>query len=174
VIVWLRGSVLVFLVAPWFVCSRVLVVVVVAVGEQDAAVGDGQFVTAVNTARNQNNANTDSGSPKALAHATKRSDGAVVVAVSAGMMSSVVVPKLSAATRTAAAAATTAPSTATTTTAAPATAAATKRGAAPKRDRSLGGLSERFVQIFLLGVRACSCGGVCWHVVCGPAAGSVG
>ena len=170
-IVWLRGSVLGFLIAPWFVCSRVLVVVV-AVGEQDAAVGDGQFVTAVNTARNQNNANTDSGSPKALAHATKRSDGAVVVAVSAGMMSSVVVPKLSAATRTAAA--TTAPSTATTTTAAPATAAATKRGAAPKRDRSLGGLSERFVQIFLLGVRACSCGSVCWHVVCGPAAGSVG
>ena len=166
-IVWLRGSVLVFLAAPRFVCSRVLVVVV-AVGEQDAAVGDGQFVTAVNTALNQNNANTDSGSPKALAHATKRSDGAVVVAVSAGMMSSVVVPKLNAA------AATTAPSTATTTTAAPATAAATKRGAAPKRDRSLGGLSERFVQIFLLGVRACSCGGVCWHVVCGPAAGSVG
>lgn len=166
-IVWLRGSVLVFLAAPRFVCSRVLVVVV-AVGEQDAAVGDEQFVTAVNTARNQNNANTDSGSPKALAHATKRSDGAVVVAVSAGMMSSVVVPKLNAA------AATTAPSTATTTTAAPATAAATKRGAAPKRDRSLGGLSERFVQIFLLGVRACSCGGVCWHVVCGPAAGSVG
>lgn len=166
-IVWLRGSVLVFLAAPRFVCSRVLVVVV-AVGEQDAAVGDEQFVTAVNTARNQNNANTDSGSPKALAHATKRSDGAVVVAVSAGMMSSVVVPKLNAA------AATTAPSTATTTTAAPATAAATKRGAAPKRDRSLGGLSERFVQIFLLGVRACSCGSVCWHVVCGPAAGSVG
>ena len=166
-IVWLRGSVLGFLIAPWFVCSRVLVVVV-AVGEQDAAVGDEQFVTAVNTARNQNNANTDSGSPKALAHATKRSDGAVVVAVSAGMMSSVVVPKLNAA------AATTAPSTATTTTAAPATAAATKRGAAPKRDRSLGGLSERFVQIFLLGVRACSCGSVCWHVVCGPAAGSVG
>lgn len=165
-IVWLRGSV-VFLVAPRFVCSRVHAVVV-AVGEQDAAVGDGQFVTAVNTARNQNNANTDSGSPKALAHATKRSDGAVVVAVSAGMMSSVVVPKLNAA------AATTAPSTATTTTAAPATAAATKRGAAPKRDRSLGGLSERFVQIFLLGVRACSCGSVCWHVVCGPAAGSVG